>query len=173
MMDLSCVSEVESAWFDSQAWNVDEYDDYDVYHEDDDELPSKKRRTLIDYVLFQTCPSLHDAKEVIKSLELYTYHSTSHLKSATRLNYLCKFDTKCLSRLFILLPNYNTDCQVFKAQHDHTHDTNLKKHGIKPEIKSKIVDLYNRGVVKPKDILRNLVIDKVFPLYYTRTEHIS
>ena len=92
MMDLSCVSEVESAWFDSQAWNVDEYDDYDVYHEDDDELPSKKRRTLIDYVLFQTCPSLHDAKEVIKSLELYTYHSTS-IKSGWRLSSMTSSNT--------------------------------------------------------------------------------
>ena len=25
--------------FDSQSWNVDEYDDYDVDHEDVDELP--------------------------------------------------------------------------------------------------------------------------------------
>ena len=73
--------------------------------------PSKKARTIVEWEQIETFENLEAAKDHVKKLQFYKYHSAKTTARGRRLLYICK-TKNCLSKLYIMINGNNF--QTFK-----------------------------------------------------------
>lgn len=152
-MDLQNVSQIESQHLDPNSSTNSEVENVP---------PTKKRRAVIQYKCIQTFEKLQNAKDFIRNIDQYTYNTKQNSLEGEKLIYLCKTDSKCMSRMYILLPSTSTQSKVFQSQHPHDLHVDKQTIGIPKQAKEEIETLYSSGITKPKQIMRALV-DKGIP----------
>jgi hypothetical protein len=123
---------------------------------DDENIPPRKRtRQEVAYETSRTFSDIQEAKVFVKEQNLWQFKYKSISSFGDKLIYLCKYSSKCSSRLCIFLPNDTEFCHIQTNNLDHDHSTRQLT-GIHQTTKAAINQLWESGVKKPKSILEAL-----------------
>jgi hypothetical protein len=97
----------------------------------------------------------------------YTHYSENGRTVYYRCNSAKRRGPQCSARIYLLYHADSDKVTVYKTEDDHDHH-NDKCRGIDEEAKKCIEELYNDGVIKPKQIIRALQARKIKTPTYTQ-----